>query len=87
MNLKDIYQAEGFKGLKLLAIAAKADPQYLRQCATGWHNKRPSPQLTARLIRADKRLTWEDMYDDEIEAAQSVAPIKRVHKSKKKTAK
>ena len=73
MNLHDIYQLEGFAGLKRLAEATEADPQYLRQCATGWRGKRPSPTLAQRLIDADSRLTWEAMY------RPSVAPAPQEH--------
>lgn len=70
MNLHDIYAAEGFDGLKKLAALTNSDPQYLRQCATGWKGKRPSPELTARLIVADSRLTWQRMYSAQIDAAR-----------------
>lgn len=62
MNLYDLYELEGLQGLRRLAEKAGTDPQYLRQCATGWRNKKPSPPLAERLIEADPRLTWEDMY-------------------------
>lgn len=62
MNLRDLYEKEGFDALKALAKSAGTDPQYLRQCATNWRGKRPSPDLARRLIAADPRLTWEDMY-------------------------
>lgn len=62
MNLFDLYEQEGYEALKRLANAAGTDPQYLRQCATGWRGKRPSPELAAKLIEADSRLTWEAMY-------------------------
>lgn len=59
MNLNDIYIEEGFAGLKRLAAAAGTDPQYLRQCAIGWRNKRPSPELAMKLIEADGRLDFK----------------------------
>lgn len=62
MNLADIYDSEGFDGLKRLAEATGTSPQYLRQIATGWRNKRPSPELAARLIDIDSRLSWDDLY-------------------------
>lgn len=62
MNLQDIYREEGYSGLKRLAEATGSDPRYLRQCATRWRGKRPSPELAVRLIEADPRLTFEAMY-------------------------
>lgn len=62
MNLNDIYQEGGFPALKLLAKKAGTDAQYLRQCATRWRGKRPSPELAWKLMDADSRLTWEDIY-------------------------
>lgn len=62
MNLHDIYREEGFAGLKRLAEATGSHPQYLRQCATRWRGKRPSPDLAWRLIEADPRLTFEAIY-------------------------
>ena len=62
MNLKDLYDEGGFAALKRLAEKAGTDPQYLRQCATGWRGKRPSPPLAGRLIAAEPRLTYEDLY-------------------------
>jgi hypothetical protein len=59
MNLHDIYKNEGFAGMKRLAEATGADAQYLRQCATGWRGKRPSPELAAKLITADPRLDFQ----------------------------
>jgi hypothetical protein len=61
MNLYDIYQQEGFQGLRRLAEAVGADPQYLRQCATGWKGKRPSPELADALVNADRRLNFRDL--------------------------
>jgi hypothetical protein len=73
MNLKQIYEAEGFQALKLLAEKAGADAQYLRQCATGWRGKRPSPELAARLIEADSRITWPDLFADQVKMAKEQA--------------
>jgi hypothetical protein len=69
MNLSDIYDQEGIDGLRRLAKATGADAQYLRQCATHWRKKRPSPELAAKLIAADSRLTWEDLYKPAVESA------------------
>lgn len=62
MNLSDIYRNEGFAALKRLAAATGADPQYLRQCATNWRGKRPSPALAQRLIAVDPRITLDALY-------------------------
>jgi hypothetical protein len=74
MNLNDIYKEGGLQALKVLAIATRSDVQYLSQCASRWKNKRPSPSLAAKLIKADPRITWDDLYVEEVEAAaKSVA--------------
>ena len=73
MNLSDIYEEEGIEALKKLAKETGADLQYLRQCATNWKNKRPSPDLAAKLIQADPRITWDDLYEKEIQTASDVA--------------
>lgn len=62
MNLRDVYDEGGFAALRNLAEIVESNPRYLHQCAIGWRNKRPSPALAAKLIRADPRLTWEDLY-------------------------
>lgn len=62
MNLHDIYEEGGFSSLKALGEAVGADPRYLHQCATGWRGKKPSPTLAAKLIAADPRISWEDLY-------------------------
>jgi len=59
MNLSDIYQQEGFAGLKRLAEATDSNAVYLRQCAVGFRNKRPSPELALRLVEADNRLDFQ----------------------------
>lgn len=74
MNLRDIYEDGGYAALRELAKKIGADPQYLRQCATGWKGKRPSPEMAAKLIEVDPRITWDDLYKDAVEAAkESVA--------------
>lgn len=62
MGLDDIYKSDGFVALKVLAEKVGADPQYLRQCATGWRGKKPSITLAKKLIAADQRLTLEGIY-------------------------
>ena len=62
MNLKDIYESEGRPGLDRLAKKAGTDTQYLWQLATEWRGKTPSPRLAKRLIEADPRLTYADLY-------------------------
>lgn len=74
MNLSDIYKAEGYESLKKLAEEVECNPQYLRQIATGYKGlqktpRRPSPELAAKLIKADSRLTYEDLYSASNEAA------------------
>ena len=69
MNLSDIYANEGLDSLKGLARKTGSDAQYLRQCATGWKNKRPSPELAAKLIVADKRITYNSLYSKQLDAA------------------
>ena len=61
MDLGDIYEQEGYAGLKRLAEATGCSPQYLRQCATGWRGKRPSPELAAKLADADPRLSFRKL--------------------------
>jgi len=61
MNLSDIYQEEGFDGLRRLAQAAGTDPQYLRQCATRWRGRKPSTRLAIRLVDADPRLDFKEL--------------------------
>ena len=60
MNLQDIYQQEGPEGLDKLAAAAACNPKYLYQCATG--RRCPSPAMARKLIAADSRLSFDDMY-------------------------
>jgi len=61
MDLSDIYEQEGFSGLKKLAEATGSNAQYLRQCATGFRGKRPSPELAMRLVDADSRLDFQKL--------------------------
>lgn len=60
MNLTDLYLAEGYAALTRLAQQVGANPKYLYQCATG--RRRPSPELAFRLIGAEPRLQFEEMY-------------------------
>ena len=71
MNPYDLYEEGGFPALKRLAEAAGTDPQYLRQCATPWRGKRPSPELAMRLIAAEPRLTLDDLYRTPTEGSDS----------------
>lgn len=68
MNLHDLYQEGGFAALKRLAEATHTNAQYLRQCATRWRGKQPSPRLARRLIAAEPRLRLEDLYDTDTRA-------------------
>lgn len=61
MDLSNIYENEGFAGMKRLAEATGADAQWLRQCATGWRGKRVSPELAEELIKADSRLDYKKL--------------------------
>ena len=61
MNLSDIYKNEGIAGLRRLSDATGANLQYLRQCATGWRGKRPSPELAMRLVESDSRLNFKSL--------------------------
>ncbi len=67
MNLFDIYQEGGRKALNRLAEAVGSDGAYLWQCATRWSSKggkpkEPSAVLARKLIKADPRLTMDDLY-------------------------
>jgi len=62
MNLLDIYQADGIKGLQRLAEAVGKNQKYLYQCATG--RRQPSAALVVRMCKADRRLTREDLRPD-----------------------
>jgi hypothetical protein len=73
MNLSDIYKEGGFGALKRLAEITGNDPQYLRQIATGWRGKRPSPELAMRLIEADPRLTLAELFGHKTELPKDAA--------------
>ena len=62
MHLSDIYQTEGPKGLQKLAAAVGTDPLYLYQIAT--HRRQPGPVMVNKLVRADPRLTREELRPD-----------------------
>ena len=62
MNLSDIYAEERFHGLSVLAEKVGANAKFLYQCATG--RRRPSPEMGWRLVDADPRLKFEDLYRD-----------------------
>lgn len=71
MNLSNIYAEGGIESLKGLAQKTGANVQYLRQCATNWNGKRPSPELAAKLIQADSRITWEALYAEQTKIAST----------------
>lgn len=73
MNLSDIYMEGGYEALKKLAESAGTNPQYLRQCATRWRGKKPSPALAIRLIAAEPRLKLDDIYRGNESAVRSNA--------------
>lgn len=62
MNLSDIYQKEGPQALRKIALAANANPLYLYQIAT--HRRKPGVRMVAKLIKADSRLTREELRPD-----------------------
>jgi len=62
MNLSELYQAEGAKALQALAVAVNTHPQYLYQIATG--RNAPGPKMVRKLVRADPRLTREELRPD-----------------------
>jgi len=62
MNLYDLYTQDGFKGLRRLADVVGMNPKYLYQCATG--RRTPSAEVAVKLVKADRRLTREDLRPD-----------------------
>lgn len=56
MKLSDLYQTLDKKGRKRLAVKAGIDEGYLWQLATKWRGKKPSVEVIARLVKADRRL-------------------------------
>lgn len=60
MNLRTLFEKEGFAGLVVLAKKADTDPRYLWQIADG--RRTPSPKLANRLVAADKRLSLNDIF-------------------------
>lgn len=75
MNLADIYAADGIKGLTRIAQLVDVRPKYLYQLAkgkSGRGKKRPSPELAWRLVEADPRIKFEDLYAKPTLARQAV---------------
>lgn len=62
MNIADLYKSDGFAGLTRLARKVGASPKYLYQCATG--RRMPSPALAWKLVEAEPRLSFEELYRD-----------------------
>ncbi len=60
MDLQQLYKDEGRKGLKALADKVGCNPSYLYQLATT--EKEPSPRLARALVKADPRLSIDDIY-------------------------
>ncbi len=60
MDLKDIYDKEGIAGLTSIADTVGCSAKYLYQCAT--ERRCPSPAMARKLIAADSRLSFDDMY-------------------------
>ena len=61
MKLNDLYQSLDQEGRKSLARKAGVDSGYLWQIATKWRGKKPSVDVIARLVRADRRLKAADL--------------------------
>lgn len=59
--------------MKRLGEATGADPQWLRQCATGWRGKRVSPELAEKLVDADPRLDFRALLRKPTEKKVSAA--------------
>lgn len=73
MKLSDLYQSLDQDGRRALAAKAGVDTGYLWQIATRWRGKRPSIDVIARLVRADRRLKAADLIAEYSEAAQKDA--------------
>lgn len=61
MKLSDLYQSLDQEGRKALAMKAGVDAGYLWQIATKWRGKKPSVDVIAKLVRADRRLKAADL--------------------------
>lgn len=69
MKLCDLYQSLDQEGRKALAAKSGVDAGYLWQIATKWRGKKPSVDVMARLIRADRRLKAADLIAEFAEEA------------------
>lgn len=61
MRLAQLYQDLNEDGRKALAAATGIQPGYLWQIATHWKNKKPSLDLVGKLVKAEPRLTADDL--------------------------
>lgn len=61
MKLNELYQSLDQEARKSLAAKAGVDAGYLWQIATKWRGKKPSVDVIARLVRADRRLKASDL--------------------------
>ncbi len=68
MNLAKLYQQEGAALLTALHVATGLSRKYIYQCATG--RRSPSPAVAMRMIEADSRLIFEEMYSNLKKPAQ-----------------
>jgi len=69
MKLSDLYQSLDQEGRKALAMKAGIDAGYLWQIATKWRGKKPSVDVIAKLVRADRRLKAADLIAEFAEEA------------------
>jgi transcriptional regulator with XRE-family HTH domain len=63
MNLQNVYEKEGRKGLVRIAEKVGANPSYLWQIAT--NRREPSPELARKLVAVDRRLTLADIFSQQ----------------------
>lgn len=61
MRLAELYEGLDDKGRKALAAAVQISPGYLWQIATQWKGKKPSLDLVGELVKAEPRLTADEL--------------------------
>jgi len=62
MDLAKLYSQEGAALLTSLHVATGLSRKYIYQCATG--RRSPSPAVAMRMVEADPRLVFEEMYSN-----------------------